>query len=600
WESKTKSRTITPSSGGTVDDTNFGGTGVKMVIPPNALGSDSNSGNVSVQTTSAVTKTTSAEPFGGVGKTISATDSPGNAITNLDDYVDVELVYYKADVASSTLVDNSKLKTLSMSYWDNSSDNWVGLSTTREAYYKESTSDTEWILMPDNATTSQSGYEEFVDTLSDGTAYADYKLVMTAKTDHLTIFGATNPPDNNLPSAPSGLAQTAGAGTSVIMSWNEVTTNFDETTCNDLYAYEIYRCESGCDDDANYTQRNTSNIATSTRTYTDTTSEFTSYYYKVTSVDDGNGAALAGGSETPLASSTAVQVCSNTSIDNGTISVSCAITCNEDYTQSGNSCVADSQGSGSFFPGGGGGGGSTQTTEATEETTIEEVVAEVQEIIADTTEAVAEIVETTTQATTEFAQKIVIIASEASEVVKANINSLLAKFGLKRALNKEQVAVKKYTKALIKNMKGLTAEHTNAITNFVAYGTDTTFILGEGERAGVVNSYKSAFGKLPTLEAEWSDAIKIANGRWPSERNDMTEANATEAFKKIYLREPDRSNPHDDAAVTVMAYGLRPSDRNLNSEKVAIKTFKHIYGYNPSTASAWDVVRAIAYSGATR
>jgi len=45
---------------------------------------------------------------------------------------------------------------------------------------------------------------------------------------------------------------------------------------------------------------------------------------------------------------------------------------------------------------------------------------------------------------------------------------------------------------------------------------------------------------------------------------------------------------------------LRPSDRNLNSEKTAIKTFKAIYGYNPSTASAWDIVRAIAYSGATR
>ena len=44
----------------------------------------------------------------------------------------------------------------------------------------------------------------------------------------------------------------------------------------------------------------------------------------------------------------------------------------------------------------------------------------------------------------------------------------------------------------------------------------------------------------------------------------------------------------------------QPADRNLNSERAAIKIFKGIYGYNPSTATAWDIVRAIAYSGATR
>jgi len=67
-----------------------------------------------------------------------------------------------------------------------------------------------------------------------------------------------------------------------------------------------------------------------------------------------------------------------------------------------------------------------------------------------------------------------------------------------------------------------------------------------------------------------------------------------------YLRDPNRTNAHDDAAVTVMAYGLRPAGRNLDSEKAAIKYFKAIYGYTPSAATAWDVVRAIAYSGSTR
>ena len=60
------------------------------------------------------------------------------------------------------------------------------------------------------------------------------------------------------------------------------------------------------------------------------------------------------------------------------------------------------------------------------------------------------------------------------------------------------------------------------------------------------------------------------------------------------------NDPHDNAAVTVMAYGLRPANRNLNSEKAAIFTFKYIYKKSPATAEEWDVVRAIAYSGAKR
>jgi len=66
------------------------------------------------------------------------------------------------------------------------------------------------------------------------------------------------------------------------------------------------------------------------------------------------------------------------------------------------------------------------------------------------------------------------------------------------------------------------------------------------------------------------------------------------------LRNPDKTNAHDDAVITVMAYGLRPANRNLEIEKAAIKTFKAICRYIPSTATAWDVVRAIAYSGAKR
>ena len=192
------------------------------------------------------------------------------------------------------------------------------------------------------------------------------------------------------------------------------------------------------------------------------------------------------------------------------------------------------------------------------------------------------------------------ILTDANDVWTGDVNLVIANAGAKRDLAKEADGANKYTQPLTKGISGLTAENKNAITNFIVYGTNSTQILGAGERAGVVNSYKSAFGKLPATQSEWEDVIKIANGRWPSETNPTAEEKAKIEFRKVYKKDPDMNNPNDNAAVTVIAYGLRPSDRNLDSEKAGIKTFKHIYGYNPISAIDWDIVRAIAYSGATR
>ena len=125
-------------------------------------------------------------------------------------------------------------------------------------------------------------------------------------------------------------------------------------------------------------------------------------------------------------------------------------------------------------------------------------------------------------------------------------------------------------------------------------------MLGAGERAGVVSSFKEAFGKVPESQTDWEDVVKIANGRWPSQTSDDKESSAESAFEKIYLRTPERDNAKDDAAVVVMAYGLRPANRNMGSEQAALKIFRGIFKKAPSNASDWDTVRAIAYSGATR
>lgn len=139
-----------------------------------------------------------------------------------------------------------------------------------------------------------------------------------------------------------------------------------------------------------------------------------------------------------------------------------------------------------------------------------------------------------------------------------------------------------------------------SVVNFVTYGTPSTIILGAGERLGVLNSYRSAYGRVPSTEAQWSDVIKIANGRWPSETSAKAETRAKATFKTIYKHNANMTNANENAAVTVMAYGLRPGNRNLNSEKVAIKNFRGTFGRSPSLATDWDMVRAIAYSGAKR
>jgi len=232
-------------------------------------------------------------------------------------------------------------------------------------------------------------------------------------------------------------------------------------------------------------------------------------------------------------------------------------------------------------------------------TTAQQLAAQ-QQCTVTTTTTTTETPSTTTTTTTSTAdQNVQAITTESVVVTSGAVNNLLANTGQTRNQAQETAGMTKYTNKIV-GTATITTEQKEAMNNFIVYGTATTKKLGAGERAGVVNSYKAAFGKLPTTESEWSDVIKIGNGRWPSETNAVSEANAELAFKKIYLRAPNRNNPHDDAAVVIIAYGLRPVDRNLNSEKAAIKSFRYIYGYDPVSATAWDIVRAIVYSGATR
>ncbi|PLX28086.1 hypothetical protein C0583_02540 [Candidatus Parcubacteria bacterium] len=200
-------------------------------------------------------------------------------------------------------------------------------------------------------------------------------------------------------------------------------------------------------------------------------------------------------------------------------------------------------------------------------------------------------------------QDIIDIELSASRLHSQKLDEILLELHESQDETREQEARIKYLSNLTKDTNEVSENMQNALNNFITYGVDeNTKQLGECERAAVIYSYKSAFDKLPENEEELADAIKIANGRWPSITNEEAEKRAKEQFQKIYKRIADMNVASDNAAVTVMAYGLRQKaeNRNLDSETQGIKTFRAIYGYNPSSTDDWNIMQAITYSGATR
>ena len=188
------------------------------------------------------------------------------------------------------------------------------------------------------------------------------------------------------------------------------------------------------------------------------------------------------------------------------------------------------------------------------------------------------------------------IFSEAQTFSFSNVPLLVQALGVLRNQGVEKIG----TDLTRRISPDLSRSLDDRVIAFIAYGTETTRSLGAGERAGVVNSFKEAFGRFPSSIEDWQEVIKIGNGRWPEERNVDREVDAMRRFERVYLRMPDRLNPSDDAAVMIIAYGLRIGERNVASEKRANDIFFAIFGHRPSTGSDWDMVRAIAYSGASR
>jgi hypothetical protein len=191
------------------------------------------------------------------------------------------------------------------------------------------------------------------------------------------------------------------------------------------------------------------------------------------------------------------------------------------------------------------------------------------------------------------------INSEAPVTANGSVAAILSENGATRQTAVEAADLTKYINPLLSGLN-LTAAQIDQLNYFVVYGTPTTAKLGAGERAGVLGSYKQAYGVLPTTAATWSDLLKIASGRFPSVLSSTAEDQAKIEFTKVYNRSAVMTNSNDAAAIKIIAYGLRPTSRNAKSEQAAILSFRAVYGHSPVNPLAWNIVRAIAYSGAKR
>ncbi len=179
--------------------------------------------------------------------------------------------------------------------------------------------------------------------------------------------------------------------------------------------------------------------------------------------------------------------------------------------------------------------------------------------------------------------------------VSSIVNEILGHLGIER-----DVSLEEYFNALLTPRvvpTDLSSTLLAAVQNFVNYGTASNLRLGQGERAGVVNSFRAVYSRVPLDECDWQNAIKIGNTTLPLNLNTDREKAVEDTFKTIYGRSADRGQSKDDIAIKIMTYGIRPQIRDLSAEDAAIGVFERIYGKKPETASEWDANRALAYSG---
>lgn len=216
-----------------------------------------------------------------------------------------------------------------------------------------------------------------------------------------------------------------------------------------------------------------------------------------------------------------------------------------------------------------------------------------------------------------FKQQAEDIKEESQQAIAADKQTVAEALGVKVDVKVEEKHEPLVTNVIEKAEVKLKSEEKAKVDNFITYGTQLTLKLGAGERAGVLRSFSAACdGRLPVTDAEWEAALRIANGRFPSLKDcTATKDRAFTNFKLVYKRDANLKNANDAAAINIMQFGLLPTKQvkqddgsyktvpNREVEKretPALQTFYNLYGYYPNKVTAWNVLKAIAYSGAVR
>ncbi|PIR94592.1 hypothetical protein COT97_00370 [Candidatus Falkowbacteria bacterium CG10_big_fil_rev_8_21_14_0_10_39_11] len=143
---KSAVNSITPSVGGVIQDNDVG---AKVVVPPNALGSGSSAGNMTMAKSYTAPSTNAYAPLEGQSINISVTDNNGQPITNLNDQVELTLDYSVDNLPAGVVEDD-----LVPAYWDGTTNQWIPITGVQDS--------------DDNS--------------------------FTAQTDHFTIFGVVYSP----------------------------------------------------------------------------------------------------------------------------------------------------------------------------------------------------------------------------------------------------------------------------------------------------------------------------------------------------------------------------------------------------------------------
>ena len=118
-----RQETITPTSGGLVTNSDI--TGFKLNIPANALGTGSNAGTVKTQNNTAVPNPSTGTVLSKNAVTVSAIDSSGQPIKNLNESVTIVVPYTEADIPSG-----SPESGLVLGIWNDATQSYDSLSTT--------------------------------------------------------------------------------------------------------------------------------------------------------------------------------------------------------------------------------------------------------------------------------------------------------------------------------------------------------------------------------------------------------------------------------------------------------------------------------------